>query len=142
MEKISGLDFKIKEMAQRICELREITRYTAQEMAEKTGVSVEEYLSCENGESDLNFAFIYRCALAFVDVDGTSLVTEGRCDGTVRMVAKGENGFGYDPVFYVPQEDCTFAQLPAERKNRISHRARALEAFAEQIRREQDYADK
>ena len=73
MEQISGLDFKIKEMALRIRELREITRYTPAEMAEKTGVSVDEYLKCENGESDLNFAFIYRCALAF-GVDVTDII--------------------------------------------------------------------
>jgi len=62
---MSGLDFKIQEMAARIRELREITRYTPEEMAAKTDVSKEEYLNCENGQSDLNFAFIYRCALAF-----------------------------------------------------------------------------
>ena len=60
-------------MALRIRELREITRFTPAEMAEKTGVSVEEYLRCENGESDLNFAFIYRCALAF-GVDVTDII--------------------------------------------------------------------
>ena len=64
MQQITGLDFKIKEMAGRIKELREIEGYTQLEMAEKTGVSVEEYTRCENGESDLNFAFIYRCAAA------------------------------------------------------------------------------
>ena len=53
---------KIMEMARRIKELREIENHTPEEMAEKTGVSVEEYLKCENGEADLNFAFIYRCA--------------------------------------------------------------------------------
>lgn len=74
--------------------------------------------------------------------DGKRVVARGECPGEILRAPAGENGFGYDPVFYVPQEDCTFAQLPAERKNRISHRARALEAFAEQIRREQDYADK
>ena len=58
MSSISGLDYKIQEMALRIRELREITRFTPAEMAEKTGVSVEEYLACENGEKDLNFAFI------------------------------------------------------------------------------------
>ena len=73
MEKITGLDFKIQEMALRIRELREITRYTPAEMAEKTGVSIEEYLRCENGESDLNFAFIYRCALTF-GVDVTDII--------------------------------------------------------------------
>ena len=65
MKQMSGLDFKIREMAERIRELREITRYTPEEMAAKTDVPVEEYLVCENGQSDLNFAFIYRCALAF-----------------------------------------------------------------------------
>ncbi|MCQ2455183.1 MAG: AMP-binding protein [Clostridia bacterium] len=65
MSQIMGLDYKIKEMAERIRELREITRFTAEEMAKKTDVTTEEYLACERGESDLNFAFIYRCALAF-----------------------------------------------------------------------------
>ena len=65
MKQMTGLDFKIQEMAARIRELREITRYTPEEMAAKTDVSVQEYLACENGQSDLNFAFIYRCSLAF-----------------------------------------------------------------------------
>ena len=64
MEQITGLDFKIKEMAGRIRELRDVVGLSVEEMAEKTGVSVSEYLDCENGNSDLNFAFIYRCALA------------------------------------------------------------------------------
>ncbi|MBR5809408.1 MAG: helix-turn-helix transcriptional regulator, partial [Clostridia bacterium] len=64
MEKLTGLDFKIKEMAGRIRELRDIVGLSASEMAEKTGVSEQEYIICENGEKDLNFAFIYRCALA------------------------------------------------------------------------------
>ena len=64
MEQITGLDFKIKEMAKRIHTLREIEEISQEKMAEFTGVSVEEYVACENGERDLNFAFIYRCALA------------------------------------------------------------------------------
>ena len=76
----------------------------------------------------------YRCALAFVDEDGTSLVTEGRCDGTVRMVAKGENGFGYDPYFYT--EDYpgrTMAEISFEEKDAISHRGKALRAMVEEL---------
>ncbi len=73
MQQITGLDFKIKEMAGRIRELREIEGLTAEQMAQKTDVSVEEYIACENGESDLNFAFIYRCALAF-NVDVTDII--------------------------------------------------------------------
>lgn len=64
MEKISGLDLKIKEMARRIRELREIEGFSYSDMAKSTGVTEEEYVKCENGESDLNFAFIYRCAIA------------------------------------------------------------------------------
>ncbi|MFA7637647.1 MAG: AMP-binding protein, partial [Monoglobales bacterium] len=64
MDKITGLDYKIREMAERIKELREIEGFSPEVMAEKTGVSIQEYLECETGLRDLNFAFIYRCALA------------------------------------------------------------------------------
>ena len=72
-KEITGLDYKIREMAGRIKELREISGYTQEEMAEKTDTSLEEYQLCENGESDLNFAFLYRCAIAF-GVDVTDLI--------------------------------------------------------------------
>ena len=65
MQQIKALDAKIKEMALRIRELREVENLSVEQMAEKTGVSTDEYLACENGQSDLNFAFIYRCATAF-----------------------------------------------------------------------------
>ena len=64
MENLRDIDLKIKEMAQRIRELREIQGYSIDFMAEKTGVSADEYVRCEKGEADLNFAFIYRCASA------------------------------------------------------------------------------
>ncbi|MBR6633486.1 MAG: AMP-binding protein [Clostridia bacterium] len=73
MQQITGLDFKIKEMAGRIRELREIEGLSADEMAKKTGVALDEYVSCEQGESDLTFAFIYRCALA-LNVDVTDII--------------------------------------------------------------------
>ncbi len=73
MEQMKELDFKIKEIAERIKELREIENLSVAEMALKTGVSEEEYLACENGESDLHFAFIYRLANAF-NVDVTDII--------------------------------------------------------------------
>lgn len=76
MQNITGLDLKIKEMASRIRELREIEGLSPAQMAIKTNISEAEYLACENGESDLNFAFIYRCALAF-NVDVTDII-EGK----------------------------------------------------------------
>lgn len=73
MEQITGLDFKIKEMAGRIRALREIVGLTPLQMSEKTGVSEAEYIECENGNKDLNFAFIYRCALA-LSVNVTDII--------------------------------------------------------------------
>ncbi len=70
---ITGLDLKIKEMATRIKELREIEGMSVVTMAKLTDVSEEEYIACENGQHDLSFAFIYRCALAF-NVDVTDIV--------------------------------------------------------------------
>ena len=69
----TGLDFKLHEMAQRIRDLREIVGFSQEDMARLTGVSLEEYRRCEAGESDLNFAFIYRCAQAF-GVDVTDII--------------------------------------------------------------------
>jgi len=63
--KITGLDFKIREVARRIRELREITGLTAEEMAQRTSLSVEEYKACEAGERNLSIAFLYRCTLSF-----------------------------------------------------------------------------
>ena len=65
MQKITGLDFKIQEMAARIRELREIEGISIEDMAVRTGVTPAEYADCESGRSDLNFTFIYRCALVF-----------------------------------------------------------------------------
>ena len=76
MNQMTGLDYKIREMAGRIRELREIEGLSVEYMAQKTDVTPEEYLACEAGNSDLNFTFIYRCALAF-GVDVTDII-EGK----------------------------------------------------------------
>jgi len=63
-QKFTGTDFKIQEVAKRIRELREVNGFTAEEMASRTGVSVEEYLQCEAGNRNLSIAFLYRCTLS------------------------------------------------------------------------------
>ena len=73
--------------------------------------------------------------------DGRQLTARGECPGCILTEAHGANGFGYDPVFYVPEQGCTFAELPAAEKNRISHRARALAAFAEKVKKENLYVN-
>ena len=70
-------------------------------------------------------AAAYRCALAFVDIDGTKIITEGKISGKIKTVAQGNGGFGYDPYFYI-DERCTMAQLSINDKNKISHRGAAL----------------
>lgn len=66
------------------------------------------------------------CVITLVFPDGRKLVARGSCEGLIALEPRGEGGFGYDPVFYVPSMGCTFAQLSAEQKNKISHRANAL----------------
>ena len=66
--------------------------------------------------------------------DGDVLTAEGECAGTIAYAPQGEGGFGYDPVFFVPQLRKTFAQLTPEEKNAISHRGNALRAFAEKLK--------
>ena len=72
-QQMKGLDFKLQEMAGRIRELREIEGLTQEQMAAETGVTLSEYQACETGQSDLNFAFIYRCAQIF-GVDVTDII--------------------------------------------------------------------
>ena len=63
-------------------------------------------------------------------------ITEGVCEGVIGFASSGEGGFGYDPVFYLPDRGCTMAELSAEEKNRISHRARAAQAMRPILERE------
>ena len=71
----------------------------------------------------------FACAIACAFPNGDTLTAEGRCDGTIAFAPLGEGGFGYDPVFFVPEKAKSFGQLTAEEKSAISHRGRALESF-------------
>lgn len=75
----------------------------------------------------------FACAVACVFPNGDTLAAEGTCPGTIAFAPMGEGGFGYDPVFFVPEKARTFAQLTAEEKAEISHRGRALAEFAEKL---------
>ena len=71
----------------------------------------------------------FRTVIAYIDDTGHSHVFEGVCEGTIRLTRAGVGGFGYDPIFQPQGYSLTFAQLPLEEKNKISHRARALRSF-------------
>ena len=126
MEQMTGLDFKLGEIAGRIRELREIEGLNAADMAKKTAVSEEEYLACENGRSDLNFAFIYRCALAF-GVDVTDII-EGQSPNlkSYTVTRKGE-GQRIEKA-----HGMTYYNLAASFKNRIAEPLYVKSVFSEE----------
>ncbi|WP_446449211.1 XTP/dITP diphosphatase [Tuanshanicoccus lijuaniae] len=90
----------------------------------------QKLLAALEGEANRQAHFICCLVLAHPDVD--SLVVEGRVDGEIATQMHGEQGFGYDPVFYIPSEQKTFAQMP-EKKSEIGHRAMALKALLEKM---------
>jgi len=67
----------------------------------------------------------FKCVIAIATPEGQSKVCYGECRGMIALEAKGENGFGYDPIFLLPELGKTLAELPLEMKNQISHRAQA-----------------
>lgn len=71
--------------------------------------------------------------IACVYPDGTEFTVRGECEGRITREARGESGFGYDPVFFVPAEGMTFAEMPQQRKNLISHRAHSLEKMKTEL---------
>jgi XTP/dITP diphosphohydrolase len=75
----------------------------------------------------------FRCALCFAAPDGSVLVREGTCEGAIARAPRGTGGFGYDPLFLVAGTPFTMAELSADEKNRVSHRARAMALMAEAL---------
>ncbi|MGQ9583781.1 MAG: XTP/dITP diphosphatase [Anaerolineae bacterium] len=71
----------------------------------------------------------FRCVIALANPQGQVWTAEGTVEGVIIREPRGSGGFGYDPVFYMPEVGCTMAELRADQKNRISHRARAAEAI-------------
>ena len=76
----------------------------------------------------------FRCAIALAEPDRLQFVVSASCEGIISNEPKGNNGFGYDPIFYVPEHELTMAELGSEVKNRISHRALALRLFNERLK--------
>ena len=75
------------------------------------------------------------CAIAAVLPDGREFTTRATIEGFIGYEEKGSNGFGYDPIFYVPQFGKTTAELTEEEKNRVSHRGKALELMKEELKK-------
>ncbi len=85
-----------------------------------------------HGVEDRKARFV--CFLALVTPGGDETIVSGECEGIIIDKPRGEGGFGYDPVFFLPGYDKTMAEIPAGLKNKISHRARACESLAKHLR--------
>ena len=81
------------------------------------------------------------CVISFVTPEGKLIQARGEIHGELTRQPRGENGFGYDPIFYYPPFGQTTAEIPAEQKNQVSHRGNALRIFYEKLK-EEGYADK
>lgn len=76
--------------------------------------------------------------ITMVTPEGRVIAARGECPGHILRAPRGKGGFGYDPIFFATEAGCTFAEVSAEVKNRMSHRARALAAFAARLREERE----
>lgn len=90
-------------------------------------------LLLENMRGQTTRAAHFTCSIACAFPNGDTITAEGRCDGAIAFAPMGDGGFGYNPVFLVPEKGKTFAQMTLEERAAISHRGRALAAFAEKL---------
>jgi XTP/dITP diphosphohydrolase len=104
-------------------------RYAGENASDKQRCA--KLLAEMNGKTNRRAAF--ECVISVAVPTGPALTYEARCEGLILEAPSGENGFGYDPVFYYPPLKRTFAELTREQKSRVSHRGKALEELKEEF---------
>lgn len=112
--------------------------YSARYMGEDTPYSVKNRHIVEllDGVADEKRTARFVCVIACAFPDGRTITTRGTIEGRIGYEEKGEHGFGYDPIFYVPEFGCTTAELLPEEKNKVSHRGKALVAMYQELQKE------
>lgn len=112
--------------------------YSARYMGEDTPYSVknQRIIDLLDGVEDEKRTARFVCAIACAFPDGHTITTRGTIEGRIGYEEKGTNGFGYDPIFYVPEFGCTTSELEPEEKNKISHRGKALAAMYDELLKE------
>ena len=110
--------------------------FSARYMGEDTSYRIknQNIIDRLEGVEDEKRTARFACAIAAYFPDGDIRTTYAAMEGRIGYQEKGENGFGYDPIFYVPEYGCTTAELSMEQKNQISHRGKALALMKEIIR--------
>lgn len=109
--------------------------YSARYMGEDTSYHIKNANLIErlNGVPDEKRTARFVCAIAAAFPDGTVRTVRAAMEGRIGYEEKGENGFGYDPIFYLPEYGCSSAELSMEEKNKISHRGKALRAIRDEL---------
>ena len=112
--------------------------YSARYLGEDTSYDIKNnhIIDLLAGVPDDQRTARFVCAIACAFPDGRTITVRGVIEGRIGYEQKGENGFGYDPIFYVPEFGCTTAELSSEDKNKVSHRGKALTAMYEELKRE------
>ena len=110
--------------------------YSARYMGEDTSYHIKNASLIErlNGVPDEKRTARFVCAVAAAFPDGSVKTVRGTMEGRIGYEEKGENGFGYDPIFYLPEYGCTSAELSGKEKNKISHRGKALRAIKDELK--------
>lgn len=111
--------------------------YSARYMGEDTSYHIKNANLIErlNGVPDEKRTARFVCVIAAVMPDGREYTTRGTIEGIIGYEERGENGFGYDPIFYLPEYKCYSAELSPEEKNKISHRGKALELMKDILKK-------
>ena len=111
--------------------------YSARWLGEDTSYDVKNNKIIENlkGVPDEERTARFVCAVAAAFPDGRVITKRGTIEGIIGYEQRGENGFGYDPIFFLPEYGKTTAELSLEEKNKISHRGRALEQIKEELKK-------
>ena len=110
--------------------------YSARYMGEDTSYRIKHgnLIQRREGVPDEKRTARFVCAVAAAFPDGTVKTVRETMEGRIGYEEKGENGFGYDPIFYLPEYGCTSAELSMEEKNKISHRGKALRAIRDVLK--------
>ena len=110
--------------------------YSARYMGEDTSYRIKNgnLIQRLEGVPDEKRTARFVCAVAAAFPDGTVKTVRETMEGRIGYEEKGENGFGYDPIFYLPEYGCTSAELSMEEKNKISHRGKALRAIRDVLK--------
>ena len=112
-------------------------RYAGEEATDADNVA--KLLDAMEDKEDRKASF--QCVISIAVPTGAALTYEGRCDGILTREPAGDNGFGYDPLFFFPEFDKTFAQLSMEEKAKVSHRGKALKEVTREMDKILDWID-